>query len=319
MVGVAKAFAAPGNILAAAACYLLLRKWSDAQMWHSLLLLVSLLAAIMIATRIRFAQSPAWLAAHDRRDEAQRAVRYFLGQDVTIGATPRRIHGSERRQVSLRDMFRRNNLRKVVFSGIPWACEGVGVYGIGIFLPVLIMAVGLGSESSDAFTRVVHSVETSIYVYLFVLAGFAAGLAAVNRLNHVRMQTWGFILGAAGLGLLLASYALHLPAWISVAGFMIFELFINAGPHLISFILPSQIYSVEERSTGAGLAAATGKTGAVAGVFFFPLLMEWGGVEAALAATIALQIVGAAVTAALGRKILPSEGWNPAPVPPDMQ
>ncbi len=36
-------------------------------------------------------------------------------------------------------------LRKVVLSGIPPACEGWvwGVYGIGVFLPILVMALGL--------------------------------------------------------------------------------------------------------------------------------------------------------------------------------
>ena len=89
---------------------------------------------------------------------------------------------------------------------------------------------------------------------------------------------------------------------------MLFELFLNAGPHLMTFILPPQIYPVAERGAGAGLAAACGKAGAVAGVLFLPLLLERGGVAAVLAATLLLQLAGALATAVLGRQVLPYEG-----------
>lgn len=89
-----------------------------------------------------------------------------------------------------------------------------------------------------------------------------------------------------------------------IAGIIIFELFINFGPHLITFILPPQIYPIAERGAGAGLAAAMGKAGAVIGVFTTPLVLKWGGTNAVLAVTLALQLIGAIITATLGRKIL---------------
>lgn len=82
--------------------------------------------------------------------------------------------------------------------------------------------------------------------------------------------------------MLLAAYCLHLPLWVSVAGFVIFEVFLNAGPHLVTFILPSQVFPVEVRSTGTGIAAMLGKVGAVLGVFFMPMLLKWGGIEVLL-------------------------------------
>ena len=86
---------------------------------------------------------------------------------------------------------------------------------------------------------------------------------------------------------------------------MIFELFLNAGPHLMTFIIPSQIYPVADRGEGAGLAAALGKVGAVLGVLFIPMLLTWGGVELVLWVTIVVQVVGALVTGIVGREVLP--------------
>ena len=303
MVGVAKASSAIGNIVMAFVCYYILTHWSSTNHWSGLFLLVIVLAAVMLLSSIRFAESPAWLITHGRREEAERAVHYFLGSDVMIGDVAARTP----QQVTLRDMLRGENLRRVIFSGIPWACEGFGVYGVGVFMPVLIMAMGLGKDT-EGVKHIASSVELSAYVNIFVAVGFIIGLAIVRRWYHVRQQTWGFLLSGAGLALLIAAYAMHLPAWVMILGLIVFELFLNCGPHLITFILPSQIYPVADRGLGAGIAAAFGKAGAVAGVFFMPLLVKWGGITLALGVTAALQIVGAVITLILGNRVMPRQG-----------
>lgn len=305
MVGAAKACSAFGSIFAAAAALYLLRVWQEPTRWSHLLLLVALLAVVMLATRLRFAESPGWLMAHGREAEAETAVRYFLGDDVEVGDLRRKPRLSETPRLGWSAFFRRDRLRKTLFSGIPWACEGVGVYGVGVFLPMLVMALGLSHGTDGSFVQLEHSVRTTLQINSFILPGFVLGLLLVRRMRHVRLQTAGFLLAAAGLALLLVAERFHWPVGIAVAGFMFFELFLNAGPHLVTFILPSEIYSVAERGEGAGLAAAFGKAGAVIGVFCFPLLIRWGGVTLALLVTVLLQLVGAWVTSALGRRVLP--------------
>lgn len=313
MVGVAKASSSLGNIIVAAICFSLLREWNDPHFWNRLLLLVAVMAVIMLLCRIRFEQSPGWLIAHDRIPEAEKAVRYFLGADVEIGDIRNRPKKTEMPKVAWSDFFKPGQVKKVIFSGIPWACEGLGVYGIGVFLPVLVMALGLESGSGPAFSRITDSVLLTTWINLFILPGFVLGLLLVNRWYHVRTQTWGFILCAAGLGILLAAYEFHWPVWIAVAGFMLFELFLNAGPHLMTFIIPPQIYSVAERGSGAGLAAAFGKLGAVAGVICIPMLLKWGGASLVLWVTIGVLLAGALVTAVVGREILPDKGRSVRP------
>ena len=85
------------------------------------------------------------------------------------------------------------------------------------------------------------------------------------------------------------------------------RVFLNAGPHLLTFVLPSQIYPVEERSRGAGLAACMGKLGAVLGVFFIPMLLAAGGARLVLWVSIAVMLSGAALTMAFGRIVLPKD------------
>lgn len=305
MVGVAKASSSLGNILVALLCFFLLKDWHDPAIWNRLLLIISGMALIMWLTRLRFAQSPGWLIAHERPVEAEKAVRYFLGSDVVIGEIKKRPAKKDIPKVTWASLFTKDNLKRVIFSGVPWACEGVGVYGIGVFTPVLVMALGLESASESAFHRVLSSVEITTFINLFILPGFAIGLYLVNRWYHVRTQVWGFLLCSVGLALMLIAYKYHLPVGVSIAGFMMFELFLNAGPHLMTFIIPPQIYTVAERGSGSGLAAAFGKLGAVIGVLFIPLLLKWGGAELVLWVVIAVHLLGALVTAVVGREILP--------------
>lgn len=347
MVGVAKAASSIGNILMALVCFFLLKDWDAPALWNRLLLTVAVFALMMVLLRIRFAQSPGWLMSHGRAAEAEAAVRFFLGPDVeVIGSDPNagtevqlpaggkirhhigadievgeiRNRSRSRRQkldgqrpevqkVSMADLFRGMNLKRVIFSGIPWACEGLGVYGIGVFLPILVMALGLesGGGAADGLQRIAHSIEITLWINCFILPGFVLGLFLVNRWYHVRIQVWGFLLCAAGLLLLLVSYKYHLPVWTAIAGFMIFELFLNAGPHLMTFILPSQIYPVADRGEGAGLAAAIGKVGAVLGVLFIPMLLARGGAELVLWVSVAVLLTGALVTAVFGREVLPKK------------
>ena len=298
MVGVAKATSAIGNVVIAFVCLYILRSWGTAERWNVLFLLIALLSIVMLMSSVRFAQSPGWLMAQGRREEAERAVKYFLGSDVALGDMFRSadVEGREK-------LLSIDNLRRIILCGVPWACEGFAVYGVGVFLPILIMALGLG-KAGEGVAHVTSSVELSAYINIFVAVGFAIGLAFVNRLQHIRQQTIGFLSSAVGMVVLMVAYWLHLPTWTMIAGFILFELALNGGPHLITFILPSQIFPIAERGIGAGIAAAFGKAGAVVGVFLMPMLMKWGGVELTLAVIAALQIVGAAITNLFGKSLL---------------
>lgn len=302
MVGVVKASSAVGNVVMAFVCYYILGHWTTADHWNGMFLLVALMAVVMLLSAIRFEQSPGWLLSQGRREEAERAARYFLGQDVELGEVAATTEG-----MSVWSLFRGESLRRTILCGLPWACEGYAVYGVGVFLPVLIMSLGLGRGEVGTIAHATSSVHLAAYVNLFVAAGFAAGLVAIRRSFNLRQQSVGFVVAALGLVLLMVGYALHLPRWTMIAGLALFELFINAGPHLMTFILPSQVYPIAERGAGAGVAAAAGKAGAVAGVFTIPLLLGWGGVEMVMAVTLALQLLGAAVTATLGRVFLHSK------------
>ena len=59
---------------------------------------------------------------------------------------------------------------------------------------------------------------------------------------------------------------------------------------------PAELFPVDCRTTGHGIASATGKLGAFVGVFLFPLLMHWHGLFAAELAASIVSLLGIFVT-----------------------
>lgn len=299
--GIAKSTSAIGFIAYAAVAWLMLKDGLPADGWKYLLLLISALGVVTFLLRIPFRESPRWLLARGETTKAHAAARYFFGNDVNVGPIPQAKAG---KPLAIKGFFKGEMLKKVIFTGVPWACEGVGVYGVGVFLPILVMALGLDHSNATGLNKVINSVELTTIINCFILPGFIIGLFVVHKMNHGKMLTWGFLGATAGLGLLLAAYLLKWPVWISVIGFLVFEMMLNAGPHLVTFILPAEVYKVANRGTGSGLASMFGKIGAIIGVFFMPILLKAGGIVLVLAVCIGVNILGALISALLAPQVL---------------
>ena len=314
MIGVSKAASALGNVAVAGLCWWIVSSWNDADAWSSLMWIVAAIAALMLICRIWFWESPVWLLNHGRKEEAEKALHNFLGPDVSLPDVTLANVDSGKPSKKMADTgvfsFIKSYFSRVMLSGIPWACEGLGVYGIGIFLPVLVMSLGLESTASEVspLIHVASSVEITFWISCIILPGFLLGLWLVSRKAYIpRVQTIGFWACAVSMILLLLAYQYHWPVWISITSFMLFELFLNMGPHLVTYLLPPAIFPVEVRGQGSGIAAAIGKIGAVLAVFIIPVLLRWGGVVLVLGVSAAIMVLGAIVTALYAPKVMPRE------------
>lgn len=299
-VGLAKATCSLGFISGAAVCYLILKVDPVASIWPGLMLFIGLLGLIAFALRLRWYESPGWLETIGDEKLALTAARKFFGPDVDLEPVKKKSIVKAR---SWESMFQGKSLDKVILSGVTWACEGLGVYGFGVFLPILVMALGMQGGDSTGIPKVLDSVRTTFYINIFVAVGFALGLALLHKLNILKLMGWTFVLCALSLAALLMAYIYKWPVWVSFISFFIFEIALNAGPHLVTFIVPSRIYSVEERGAGMGIATMLGKVGAMLGVFFMPALLNLGGVVLVLWVSIVVQLIGAAVTFIYGKKL----------------
>lgn len=279
IVGVVKSSSALGSIFGALAVFLLLKEMPFAETANKLFLIIAVPAFLTFLLRLYIPKLP--------RQQGREA---------------------ETDQSASRE---KNKLERIVFCGIPWACEGACVYGVGIFLPTLLMTLIPHEDSTLGISRILDSAELSVLVSFFMLPGFLIGLRLIGKLSSLRLQAGGFLIAAAGLFILSCADYFRLPGFVCLIGFMIFELALNAGPHLMTYILPGEVYPVYERSEGAGLAASVGKLGAAASVISIPFLLEKGGVQSVLLISAILLLIGAAVTEAFGRKLLGRKASEP--------
>lgn len=313
MIGVAKAASALGNVAVAGVCWWIVSSWKSADAWASLMWIVASISGLMLVCRIWFWESPVWLLNHGKEADAEKALRHFLGSDVALPDPVPVKNSEDKSQTSANSglfTFVRNNFSRVMLSGIPWACEGLGVYGIGIFLPVLVMSLGLEPSGASMLpiAHVASSVEITFWISCIILPGFLLGLWLVARKAYIpRIQTIGFWACAVCMVVLLLAYRFHWSTWISILAFMLFELFLNMGPHLVTYLLPPAIYPVEVRGQGSGMAAALGKVGAVLAVFIIPILLRWGGVVLVLGVSVAVMVAGAFVTSLYAPRVLPKK------------
>jgi predicted MFS family arabinose efflux permease len=119
------------------------------------------------------------------------------------------------------------------------------------------------------------------------------------------MQAVGFAGMAVGMFMLLAAVgltnsALHIP--LVFAGFILFNLLMNAGPSSTTFTLAPILFPTQLRGTAGGFAAAVAKLGATLGVFLLPILKEKFGVPSVLGIISVVSLLGLVVTLILRRE-----------------
>lgn len=323
MLGVTKSGAGIGNVLAAGGALLLAMHGGDASRWPELMWIIAGIGGLMLLTRIHFFESPKWLAAHGKPREAGEALRKFLGPRVdvkeSVKATDRHLHEEallEEKEKKEDGNYWQRNRDRIILTGLPWMCEGLGVYGIGVFIPILVMALGIEhiSQYSTPMMHLCASIRTTLWISCIILPGCAIGIWLAHRkVSIVKIQSWSFWVCAASLIILVFSCRPGWPKWISLTAFMTFELFLNVGPHLVTYLLPPKVYPLPERGEGTGISAAIGKAGAVGGVFLVPWLLKAGGSGLVLGVSAAVMAFGAIVTAVYSRKVFGAVGACPPP------
>ena len=185
----------------------------------------------------------------------------------------------------------------IIGTTVPWFLMDVALYGTGIFSSPITSAM-LGASKA-----VWVDVLKSGLPLLVGIPGYFIAAALIDSAGRRPLQIAGFVGAAAaylllGLGSRMVGHTVEIliPALAAYAAFSLAFLFINVGPNTTTFVLPSELYPVRYRTTGHGIAAASGKVGAGIATLLLPtLLYEWG-LSQFMIVLAALMLVGAGVT-----------------------
>ena len=298
-----------GMLLAAAVTLLLLRSGS-AQAWRLFLVTESAVALFFFVLRLSAPESPHWLMSRGKFAEAaqtfiriipeqRQAVLQLTGNHEKLAAPVPQVNGG------LSILFSRRYRALTALVTIPWFLMDIATYGVGLFTPTILGAIEISGRTRGLTAHDFALAKGSAIIDLFLLFGFLLGVWLVPRLGRIRMQAIGFAGMAAGMLLLavavgLTNSSLHIP--LVFAGFIMFNLLMNAGPNSTTFTLAPILFPTQLRGTAGGFAAGVAKLGATLGVFLLPILKEKFGVPSVLGIVSAVSLLGLVVTLILGRE-----------------
>jgi PHS family inorganic phosphate transporter-like MFS transporter len=166
-------------------------------------------------------------------------------------------------------------------------------YGNTVSSPMVLHAI-------SPHANLLNSTLTQLAVFtVAAVPGYFVAAAMMDRMGRKPIQVLGFaMMGIAFLAMaLIPGIKKLLYPFLIIYGLSYF--FTEFGPNATTFVYPAEIFPVEARTTGHGIAAAAGKIGGFAGVFSFPLLMAWHGLLAAEMGAAIASVLGLGVTIAM--------------------
>ncbi len=166
-------------------------------------------------------------------------------------------------------------LTRVIGASLAWFLLDFAYYGNTVSSPLVLSA--LGSDHS-----ILQKTLTQLGIFaVFAAPGYAAAALTMDKLGRKTIQCMGFGMMAGMFGLLAVIRNVEKLTWtfLIIYGFSYF--FSEFGPNATTFVYPSEIFPVQVRTTGHGIAASMGKIGGFLGVFTFPFFMHWRGLTAA--------------------------------------
>lgn len=264
---------------------------SQPMTWRLLLGLGAIPAAAVIYLRARMPESPRFSASvKGQSGRAAQELHKFAGGAIN-SATAADV---DRRHLSLRQFLTNPRMLTLVLGTAgSWFLFDYAYYGNTISLPSILLEV-----SPNATLETKLWLTLAIFV-VFALPGYLLAVWKIDKVGHRQLQLIGFGVMAACFLVLGAVPMLTttVTPFILIFGFS--YLFTEFGPNTTTFVLPSEVFPVEMRTTGHGIAAGIGKFGAFVGVFLVPQLQNSVGLRGMLVVAAGAALAGMLLTLVL--------------------
>jgi MFS family permease len=224
-------------------------------------------AIVILALRGQLPESPRWLYHAGKVDRAKKVLEELLQSPVELAIEEEPAV----KTLPFRALFSKEFIGRTIFATVPWFCMDVALYGMALFTPIILAAVGFGHAKNTFWSRDIHALRGALWLDVILVVGFLAGIWLIKRTGPIRMQIAGFIGMIVGLVTVAIANATGQTPLIFV-GFAIFNLCVNAGPNGTTYIIAAVEFPTSIRASGDGLAASSGKIGASLGIFLMPIM-----------------------------------------------
>src|SRR3984957_6751123 len=292
LVGLVFSMQALGLIVGPLIALLLLSSGiGDGLTWRILLGLGAIPAAAVVFLRSRMPESPRYLA--QVQGESARAAkdleRFSEGVITESTKTNTSVEG-----LGVRGFLPDPRMiRLLLGTAGAWFLFDYAYYGNTLSLPAILKDV---NPAASLQTKLLWSLGMFV---IFAVPGYLLAVAKMDRIGHRRLQFIGFAVMALCFVVLaiVPELTQQVAPFLAILGLSYF--FIQFGPNMTTFVLPSEGFPVSMRTTGHGIVAGIGKLGAFVGVFLVPVLQDHIGLRGLLAVAGISAVAGFAVTGLL--------------------
>lgn len=189
--------------------------------------------------------------------------------------------------------------RELLSTAGSWFLFDIVFYANGLFAPTLASITGL-SGGATVREQLIRSSILTVCICLMMLPGYWCSVVFMDKLGRKTIQAVGFAMMAL-LYVLIGAFWTNLVKipvlFVVLYGLSFF--WSNFGPNTTTFILPGESFPTKIRATCVGIAAASGKLGAVVGAALMDPVMRMQGIPLALTLCGCVSIVGLLVTSQL--------------------
>lgn len=250
-----------GFILSGVASFILL---STVLGWRGFFVMQALLAVVALIVRRNLPESPRWLIARGRYDEA-RATLEGLERNTERASgrplpepEPSTAFGSPTdAEVGWRTLLSPEYRTRTLASWAMWFCLLGGYYGLTTWLGKLL---------SDSGFDVVKSVGYIVLMALWGIPGFLTAAYLIERVGR-KVCLIGFAC-CSGAAAFVYGNAASLPELIITGSFLQFFFF---GMFSSIFAFTPELFPTRARALGMGSSTAAGRLGSI----FGPLVVPW--------------------------------------------
>ncbi|KVE36325.1 hypothetical protein WS68_04800 [Burkholderia sp. TSV86] len=241
-----------GGAIASILIALAIEPFAGGSTWRWLFGLAAIPALAVLIARQFLPESPRWLIAQGRVDEA-RAIMQVLGLPMPVV--------QQRVKREYRTLFSGGGLRRLLSVSAFFALQAFGGAVATIASPLVFSTIGL-------------RVDQSLY---FALGGFVTGLIAVmlgalviDRVNRRRMGIYT-CLGAFVCGIGMAAFG-QSNTYLLAALYVTYSLIVWFGPGVLSWVWSSEVFPTELRGLGSGIAQCATRFAIALNLIFAPTL-----------------------------------------------
>ncbi len=277
MIVLLESFWAYGTLAAGLVALLVLPQFG----WRGAFVVAALPALYVAYLRSALPESPRYLAERGRSAEADAIVRRVEraggGALLTLGAA---VAPARSGRTSLAELWKPAYARRTAMLWILWFGITFTYYGIFLYVPSLLAARGLSEVRSNEF------------FFLSTIAqipGYFSAAWLVERWGR-RPTLVAYLLGTAASAFLFGNSGTGTDAFVYAALLSFF----NLGAWGVVYTISPELYPTAVRATGAGVAAAVGRTGGIIGPFLTPVLVPALGQSRVFAMFMILLVVTAA-------------------------